>query len=185
MQVISITGTIGAGKGEVVEYLKKKGFIHFSAREFLLEEVRRRGMPENRDSTNFVGEDLRRMHGAHYVIESLFKRAVELGKDCVIESVRTVGEINFLRKQPHFFLLAIDADPKIRYERVHNRHSSLDEVTFEKFLSDEERECISMDPARMNLRECIKLADAVVMNNGTKEELYAQVEKVLGSRKPM
>lgn len=179
MKCIGITGTIGAGKGEAVEFLKKKGFVHFSAREFLFAEVRRRGLEPNRDSTNMVGEDLRRIHSAHYVIESLFNQAKKLGKNCVIESVRTVGEIQFLRKQPNFSLLAIDADPKVRYERVVGRRSSLDKVTFEKFLADEQRESVGTDPAKMNLPDCIKLADVVIMNNGTKEELYTKVEEAL------
>lgn len=38
MHIIGITGTLGAGKGTIVEYLKdKKGFAHFSVREFLKE----------------------------------------------------------------------------------------------------------------------------------------------------
>ena len=41
MIVIGITGTIGAGKGTIVEYLvEKKGFLHFSVREFLLKKIR-------------------------------------------------------------------------------------------------------------------------------------------------
>jgi dephospho-CoA kinase len=182
MQIIGITGTLGAGKGEVVEYLKQKGFVHFSARSFLLEEVRRRGLPEDRDSTNFVGEDLRRMHSASYILENLYAKALESGQNCVLESVRTVGEIQFLRSKPHFSLLAVDADPKLRFERAYKRKSSLDNVTFEKFMQDEHRESISKDPARMNLPDCIALADAVIINNGTKEELYEKVEEFLKNR---
>jgi len=184
MHVIGITGTLGAGKGEVVEYLKKRGFLHFSAREFLLEEVKRRGLEPNRDSTNFVGEDLRRLHGASYVVEKLLAKALEVGKDAVIESIRTVGEIRFLKTQPNFHLLAVDADPELRYARIANRKSSLDHVTFEKFMEDEKRESISEDPARMNLLHCIGLADYVLTNNGTKGELYAQVEEVLKKIRP-
>ena len=32
--IIGITGTLGAGKGTVVEYLKKKSFKHYSVRSF-------------------------------------------------------------------------------------------------------------------------------------------------------
>ena len=179
MKIIGITGTLGAGKGEAVEYLKKRGFAHFSARDFLLEEVRRRGLPPNRDSTNFVGEDLRRIHSASYVIESLLEKARKIGKNCVLESVRTVGEIRFLRTQPDCTILAVDADQRLRYDRVSKRKSSLDQITFEKFVEDERRESISKNPARMNLPDCIALADFVLMNNGTKEELYEKVEEIL------
>ena len=38
MIIIGITGTLGAGKGTIVDYLcKKRGFLHYSVREFLEE----------------------------------------------------------------------------------------------------------------------------------------------------
>lgn len=181
MQIIGITGTLGAGKNAVVEYLKKKGFAHFSARDFLLEEVRKRALPENRDSTNLVGEELRRNFGASYVLESLFKEAEKTGKNSVLESVRTVGEVNYLRTKPNFKLLAVDADPHVRYERVNKRKSSLDHVTFEKFMEDERRESLSKNPAEMNLPDCIRMADVLIMNNGSLAELNKQVEDFLES----
>ncbi|MDR0438308.1 MAG: AAA family ATPase, partial [Bacteroidales bacterium] len=49
--IIGITGTIGAGKGTIVDYLvSQKGFLHFSVRDFLSEEIERRGLPVNRDT---------------------------------------------------------------------------------------------------------------------------------------
>ena len=37
--IIGITGTLGAGKGAVVEFLKQKDFKHYSVRNFLIEEI--------------------------------------------------------------------------------------------------------------------------------------------------
>lgn len=40
MQIIGITGTLGAGKGTVVDYLvKNKGFNHFSVGDYLIDEI--------------------------------------------------------------------------------------------------------------------------------------------------
>ncbi len=179
MQIIGITGTLGAGKGAVVDYLKQKGFGHFSVREFLFEEIRRRGLEPNRDNTNLVGEDLRSKHSASYIIECLFDQAQKSGKNCIIESVRAMGEVAFLKKQKNFTLIAVDADPHVRYDRALKRKSALDHVSFEKFLADEQREMYSNDPARMSLSDCIKAADFVIINEGSKEELHKKVEEVL------
>ncbi|MDD4785078.1 MAG: hypothetical protein PHH12_01305, partial [Candidatus Shapirobacteria bacterium] len=78
-----------------------------------------------------------------------------------------------------FTLLAIDADPKIRYERISSRGSSTDNVSFEKFLTDEQREMESTDPNKQNLSECIKRADFVIDNNGSMEKLNEEIEKIL------
>lgn len=179
MIVIGITGTIGAGKGAVVDYLKKQGFVHYSAREFILEEVRRREIEPIRNNVTTVANTLRNDHGPSYIIESLFKIAVVGGENSIIESVRAIGELEFLRKQPNFFLIAVDADPQTRYERALRRKSELDHVTFEQFIKDEQREMKSINPTEGNIDGCMKLADFVILNNGTKEELNGKVEEVL------
>ena len=182
MRIIGITGTLGAGKGEVVNYLVEKyGFKHFSAREFIIEEIKRRGLPVNRDTTTPVANDLRAKYGSDYIAKELFKRAVTAGGDAIIESIRTVGEAGALRATGKpFTFLAVDADKKLRFERVHRRKSELDDVTFEKFVEDEKREMTSTDPTKQNLSACIALADVVIQNNGTLEELHAQVDTALG-----
>ena len=48
--IIGLTGSFGAGKGVVVDYLKTKGFKHYAARDFITEEINRRNLPVNRDS---------------------------------------------------------------------------------------------------------------------------------------
>ena len=51
MIIIGITGTLGAGKGTIVDYLvKNKGYHHYSVRAYLTEEIKRRNLPVNRDS---------------------------------------------------------------------------------------------------------------------------------------
>lgn len=46
MLVIGITGTLGAGKGTIVDYLvDSKGFAHYSVRAYLIEEIKKREPP--------------------------------------------------------------------------------------------------------------------------------------------
>ncbi len=184
MTVIGITGTLGAGKGTIVDYLKTKGFAHYSARSFIISEIKQCGLPVNRDSMVIVANDLRAAHSPSYIIESLYGEAVRNGKDAVIESVRTEGEVQTLRAKENFYLFAVNADPKLRYERILLRGNESDNVSFEKFLADEEREMHSIDPSKQNLTRCIELADYRFMNNGTIEDLYAQVDQTLGRIAP-
>ena len=37
----------------------------------------------------------------------------------------------------------------------------------------------SEDPNKQNLKECIRMADFVLDNSGSKDELYAQLEAIL------
>ena len=184
MLILGITGTLGAGKGTVVEYLvRRHGFAHFSAREVIVEEIKKRGLPENRDTMREVANDLRAQFGVAYVLEQLFKKAAASGvAQAVLESVRTLGEIEMLRKikgAHQFYLWGVDADPKARYERNRVRGTTTDDVSFEDFLRQERLESIDTDPAKINLPACLKRADFVLDNNGTKKELYRQVGREL------
>lgn len=184
MLIIGITGTLGAGKGTVVEYLKKKyGFAHFSVRDFLKEEVAKRGMPQNRDSYTTVANDLRAQHSPSYIVDQLYLRAASLQdpdiKGAVIESVRTPGEIDSLQSKGDFQLWAVDADAKIRYQRAVLRNSETDHVAFETFVSNEQREMSSSDPNKQNLAECIRRAAHVLNNDGTLQQLHAQVDALM------
>jgi len=180
MIIIGISGTLGAGKGTIVEYLVgEKGFVHYSVRAYLLEKIKEQGLPENRDSMFRLANEMRASHGPSYVTDQLYNQARVSGKNCVIESIRTPGEIGSLRAKGHFYLLAVDADPDIRYKRIFLRQSETDRVSRETFLENEAREMNTTDPNKQNLKKCIEMADFILLNNGTKKDLIRQVEKVL------
>ena len=178
MKIIGITGTLGAGKGTIVDYLiKNRGYKHYSVRGYLIEEAKRRGLKINRDTFVVVANDLRSKHSPSYIIDQLYLEALNKGGDAIIESIRTPGEVDSLRKQEHFLLIGIDADPKIRYERIVNRASETDKISYETFLMNERREMESTDPNHQNIGRCMQMADYIFTNNGTFEELYLQLEE--------
>jgi len=178
-KIIGITGTFGAGKGTVVEYLKTKGFVHYSVREYLISEIQKRGMPVNLDSMVFVANDLRQRNSPSYIIEQLYKQAKEQDKSCVIESIRTPGEVEALRKNTGFFLIAVDAEQRPRYNRMVLRKSETDNISFEEFVEQEKKQMTSDDPNKQNIGRCMQMADALLENNGTIEELHSKIDKIL------
>ena len=180
MIIVGITGTLGAGKGTVVEYLvKEKGFIHYSVRDFLRKELERRNMPLNRDTLTDVANNLREKHGPAHIAEALYREAERTDRNCIIESIRTPGEVKALRTKERFYLLAIDADLEIRSRRIRDRRSETDQISYDTFLMNEKREMHATGPFKQNLSGCIELADYVINNNGSIRELQRKTENFL------
>lgn len=178
--IIGITGTLGAGKGTVVKYLvETKGFHHLSARALFQELMEEQGIPVDRDQMVQFANGLRAKHGADYVVRELYKKAQAQGGDVVIESIRTVGEVETLREFAEALLLAVDADQKLRYDRIHGRGSELDHVTFEKFVEQEQTEMRSDDPNKQNIAAVMALADHTIRNDNDTEALFHAVEEFL------
>ena len=177
MLIIGITGTLGAGKGTIVDYLvQEKGFVHFSVRGFIVEEINRQGLPVNRDSMVIVANTLRAGHSPSYITDQLYEQAVLAGENCIIESIRTPGEVESLREKGNFLLFAVDADPQLRYERIVLRNSETDKISYATFVENEEREMQSHDPNKQNIGKCIEQADFTFYNNSSVASLHKQLE---------
>ncbi len=184
MITIGITGTLGAGKGTVVDYLvKNKGFRHYSVRDLLRKEIEQRNMPVNRDTLTAIANDLRAEHGSSYLVEQLFKEAQKDGQNSIIESIRNPGEIRNLRQKEGFYLLAVDAEARLRYKRIRSRNSETDQVSHHKFMQNEEREMHSTDPNNQNLMACIHVADFVIVNNSSMINFQRSIEDFLNAIK--
>jgi dephospho-CoA kinase len=179
--IIGITGSFGAGKGVVVDYLvKKKGFKHYSARAFIQAEAKKQGLDisKGREVTIPVANALRAQHGATYIIESLYSQALQGGGDAVIESIREVPGVTFI-KEHGGVVWGVDAEPKLRYERAFARASETDHVSFEEWLAQEKRESNPDDPTKQDIFGALKVSDVILKNDATLEELFAQIENAL------
>lgn len=178
--IIGITGTIGAGKDTLMELLKNEyGFKHFSVREYLTEKLIEDGEDVTRTNMTNLANRLREENHPAFLVEELFKIAQKAGGHAVIESIRTPGEIEYLKDNADFKLFAVDADPNLRYERVRDRMSVTDRIDFNTFIAEEQREMSNLDPHMQNIAACIRVADSKFRNNASIDMMYKKVRKVI------
>ena len=83
--------------------------------------------------------------------------------------------------QGSFFLLAVDADPKVRYQRILQRQSETDNVTYLEFLEQEDAEMVNVEDHKQNLKKCIEISDAIIYNDQTIDDLNIQIDQFVDS----
>jgi dephospho-CoA kinase len=174
-RLIGLTGTNGAGKGEVAAYLHKKGYAYFSLSDLVRQELQKKGKEINRDNLIAAGNALRERYGADILARRVMKKV--RGR-AVIDSIRNSGEAAFLRRQKGFILIAVDAPVRLRYKRVKERGRQESASTLREFIAKEKEEMAGRASGQQ-LRRCLALADAAIENNGTLAALHRQIEEIL------
>lgn len=173
--LIGIAGTLGAGKGTVVAYLKEKGFAHYSTSGMFKAILESQGQIARREAYSYLGDAFREL-GPAGPIAIQYSIAQNDDRNVIIESIHDVPEAEFM-KEKGAVILGVDAPLEVRYERIQGRGSEKDNVSFEDFqkIAIHEEE----GGGKHHIRDVLKIADYVVTNNGTVEELYAQVDAIL------
>jgi len=179
--IIGLTGTNQAGKTKCGDYLKQKGFEYFSHSDELRTICAERGgNPNDREQLINLGNELRSKYGVDYITNILIRKIRESdSKNSIADSCRNPGEVERLRREGDFFLLAIDAPPQMRYERgiIGGRIPS--NMSFEQFISQEMREN-SKDPAGQQLHIVRGMANYLIWNDSEDvTNLYKKIDNAL------
>jgi dCMP deaminase len=177
--ILGVAGPNGAGKGEVVAWLRERSFSALSLSDVIREELRAAGVEESRERMIEVGRALRAAHGPAVLAERLRARLLP-DRHYVIDSIRHPAEVAVFRALPgRFRLLWVDAQPALRLARLRGRGRPGDPDTLEDLLALEGRERSSADEAAQQLDAVERLADVHLRNEGPLAALHAQLQRVL------
>lgn len=176
--IIGLTGKNGAGKGVVAEILQKRDFEYRSLSDVIRDAIRAEGHKVTRERLIEMGRRLRREGGPSVLAEKILK-TLEPGKKYIIDSIRNPHEVLALRQKKDFHLIFVDAEQKVRFERCKSRGRENDPHDFAEFVRLEEAELHSTDVAGQQLVATAALADHILDNSGTLEELETSLDELL------
>jgi dephospho-CoA kinase len=187
VKLIGTSGTNGSGKDTVGEMIAQKyHYLFVSVSDLLRIELRKRGQEVTRENLRALSAEWRREFGLGVLVDKAVELANESGYKGVIASpMRNVGEAQHV-KDLGGTLIWIDADPRLRYERIQaaNRgRAGEDNKTYEQFLAEEQAEMHPSDPndpAVLNMSGVKALADRTILNESDFQTLHKAVESALG-----
>ena len=181
--VFGLTGKNASGKGTVAEILKKKKFIYHSLSDSLRDELKALKKEETRENLIEIGNKLREKGGPGVLADKLMPK-LNSENNHIVDSIRNPLEVISLRKETQlrsFFLISVDADARLRYDRLCSRGRIGDTDSWEKFVEQEKKEENNDDPNKQQLSRTMEMADFSIDNSGTLEELEAQINIIISS----
>lgn len=164
--VIGITGTIASGKDTVGGILRAKGCNHIVLSSIIREEIAARHMEPTRITLQDVGNDLRKQFGGQVLAERALNKFKSYDAPLVIDGIRNVDEINFLKENSNFKLIGVDAPFEIRWARVRARNRDSDLLNHDKFVIDDARDRGFNEPLNgQQVGMCLVQADFLINND--------------------
>jgi len=179
--IIGFTGRMAAGKGFITEHLQSRGFHRFSLSDEVREEAKKREIPFEREKLQFLGNELRMKYGDGVLAKRTLQKLENLEGDFVIEGIRNPAEIKELKKHGEFFLIALDAPRKLRYQRfVSKKRENIDPMTWEEFLIVDDRDFgKGQDKSGQNTGKCMELADFSLFNDSDEGSFSEKINEIL------
>jgi len=184
--IIGVVGKIASGKTTIAKFLEERGFCRISCSDPLIDLLTHNvdaysWIPEllektepTRDRLIEYGKYLKETYGEDILIRLALDKMRHC-KNVVIDGVRSRGEIEAI-KQRGGVIIYVEAKPELRYERLVKRKAKKDRTikSFEDFKRmDDEEETLYYTSTLKDL------ADFVIVNEGTLEDLRREIEKIL------
>lgn len=176
-KIIGLVGHIACGKGTISEYLEKNykaSTYRFST--ILRDVLNRLHIELTRENLQDISTLLRQRFGEDLLAKVMANDVKNDNTEIiVVDGIRRMADIKYLSELDNFILVSIEAEPKIRYERLVKRNENTGDSTktFQEFLRDQEKE------ADAEIPEVMKNAKAITNNDSDFEELYKQIDNLI------
>lgn len=175
--ILGFAGEMASGKGTCADYLKKTyGAETFRFSTALFDIAHRVHLKDDRDTLQKISTFLRKEFGEDTLAKVMFEDARNATGDLIIiDGVRRLEDIKYLRELPEFRLVYLSAPMKTRYERMIKRGEKADDATktYEEFVEDHKRE------SELEITKLEAFAAEVIDNSVTIPELQTQLGAII------
>ena len=175
--IIAVVGMAGAGKTSCCQYLIKQGFASLRFGDETDLGLEALGLSLTEGNERKYRENLRKELGmAAYAIKikPRIEKTLKTHDKIVLDGLYSWEEYVYLKKSfPHLITLCIYTQRDIRYQRINSR-----KIRALTLREAEERDVAEL--INLHKGSAIALADYLIINNGSVEELDKNLKQFLG-----
>lgn len=174
--IYGLTGLFASGKGTTALMISEEtGSPLFVMSDELRRAMRAKGIKITRESLQEFVTRLRAEDGNCVLAKRLIPR---LPKSAVVDGIRSPDEVRAFRDAfgENFKLVSVEAPVETRFERAKARSRESEALTIEDF---KEGEALEATGKSFGIIECMRSADLVLLNDGSRVELRARVRSIL------
>jgi len=179
--IIGVSGEIASGKDTVGKYMVEKyqaTALRFS--QPLRDMLDRLFLEQNRENMAKLSLYLRKAFGEDMFSRVILAEAEKSPSDLVVvDGIRRAPDILHLESEEHFYFIYVETSSEARYQRLIQRRQNTDDAmkTQVQFEKD------ALLETETQIRALKERADFIVTNDGTLEELYAQIDEIISKLK--
>lgn len=119
---LGILGPMGSGKGIAAKYLARRyGYRIISMGNIVRALAKKGKVKPSRKNLERLQHDYRRRYGEDYIINEAIKKARQSGKPVILDGIRSMIDAKMAKKKLGAKLILVDADSKMRFERMKAR----------------------------------------------------------------
>lgn len=158
--IVCLTGMPGAGKSTIADGLKTKGFEKITMGDAVRAEATKRKIEPTGANLGKLMLELREKNGPGAVAELIKDQIANSKSDVIlIDGVRSIAEVDVLKKFGTVKILTIHASSDTRFKFLSNRRRSDAPADRQDFVKRDSREM------GVGMSDSIALADETISNN--------------------
>jgi dephospho-CoA kinase len=177
-KIVAIVGLTGSGKSAVVDYIIEKGYPKVYFGGVIYEAMAEAGIPQGEANEKVFRVDIREREGKDFVVKRINQQIhnlINAGQHRIVaDGVYSWDEYKIMKHEfpGELEVIAVVAQKRIRHKRLTTRTER--PLTLEEANSRDWSEIEDIQKGGP-----IAIADHFVINDGSMEDMYEQVDKIL------
>lgn len=176
-RIIGLVGPKGSGKGTLAKYLQNQygaQIVTFS--DVLNDILRTLNLEQTRVNQIYLSIALREQFGYDILAQALTHRIAQLKSHplIVVDGIRFLQDLKPWRQSTNFTLISLDADIKLRFDRLKKRGLTAEEkkLTWQKFSKEETM------PTEISFKKIARQAHYYIDTNTALENTYRELDNI-------